>query len=85
VVRLPARSLPACHNAAVVLPRPAPSPTGPRRSPAARRVLLAGVAAALLVTTGCVGRASRNDDHVGPYSYRPDAREHTEGPTRIEQ
>jgi hypothetical protein len=48
-------------------------------------VLLAGVAAALLVTTGCVGRASRNDDHVGPYSYRPDAREHTEGPTRIEQ
>jgi hypothetical protein len=33
---------------------------------------------AWLAATGCVGQASRNDDHVGPWSYRPDARDHTQ-------
>jgi hypothetical protein len=29
------------------------------------------------LASGCVGELSRNDDQVGPDSYRPDAREHT--------
>jgi hypothetical protein len=68
-----------------VVLRSARVPTGAPRFAARRRLLLAGAAVALLMTTGCVGRPSRNDDHVGPYSYRPDAREHTEGPTGVPQ
>jgi hypothetical protein len=33
--------------------------------------------ATMLVAGGCVGRKDRNDDHVGPLSFRPDNREHT--------
>jgi hypothetical protein len=62
----------ACHNSDVTARRPR------RRAPARRA---AGLGLALVVTTGCVGQPSRNDDHVGPTSYRPDAREHTLGPT----
>jgi hypothetical protein len=35
------------------------------------------VALTVALAAGCVGQRSRNDDHVGPYSPRPDAREHT--------
>jgi hypothetical protein len=44
-------------------------------------VRLAGAVIVVAVATGCVGQRSRNDDHVGPSSFRPDAREHTLGPT----
>ena len=40
----------------------------------------AGVALVGTLAAGCVGQHSRNDDHVGPFSYRPDAREHTLAP-----
>ena len=56
----------ACHNATVV----------PRRRPAAAVV----AALVAVLAAGCVGETSRNDDRVGPYSFRPDAREHTLGP-----
>ena len=44
----------------------------------ATAALLALIAASL--TVGCVGQLGRNDDHVGPNSPRPDAREHTMAP-----
>ena len=37
------------------------------------------------VATGCVGQLGRNDDHVGPTSPRPDAREHTMAPTTTDR
>jgi hypothetical protein len=57
---------PGCHNAGVVPPR---------------RLALAVVTALVAaLVAGCVGETSRNDDRVGPYSFRPDPREHTLGP-----
>lgn len=41
-----------------------------------RRLRWAVVGLVLLAAAGCVGQISRNDDQVGPYSYRPDARDH---------
>lgn len=43
-------------------------------------IAVALVAALTLTAAACVGRLSRNDDHVGPNSPRPDAREHTMAP-----
>jgi hypothetical protein len=44
----------------------------------ARLALATGLTVAVAVlAAGCVGREDRNDDHVGPYSFRPDSREHT--------
>jgi hypothetical protein len=41
-------------------------------------VAIAIVGALLTVgSSGCVGQLSRNDDHVGPTSVRPDARPHS--------
>ena len=64
---------PACNTVAVVHARPRPL--------AARAIGVALTAAVAVVCAGCIGQASRNDDKVDSTSYRPDAREHTLGPT----
>jgi hypothetical protein len=54
----------------------APSPRRPPTARSVARAVAVAVATAALAG-GCVGRRDRNDDHVGPYSFRPDDREHT--------
>ena len=41
--------------------------------------MLVAVGVVTMVAAGCIGQKSRNDDYVGPHSFRPDAREHTLG------
>jgi hypothetical protein len=61
-----------------VPPRRHPTARSAARRRVGRLALVAGVTMALgTLAGGCVGREDRNDDHVGPYSFRPDSREHT--------